>query len=608
MARLTPTVQGETLTWYVDTHEHQLSVGTPAWQSWLQEASLFAFVAESGSFTARKEMKAHGATYWKAYRKRRGRLYHAYLGKSEHLTLERLHAVAVLLARRGEGEETPSAHEFAQETLPESTPHGIPVETRPASNLPVPLTSLIGREQERAAACTLLRRPEVRLLTITGTGGIGKTRLALQVATDLLADFADDVCFVSLAPVSDPDLVVATITQTLGLKDTGGQPLLGLLKASLSDNHLLLLLDNFEQVVVAAPQLSELLIACPHLKILVTSRAVLHLRGEHEFPVPPLALPDLTQLPESETLAQVAAVALFLQRAWATNSDLPFTAHNARAIAEICVQLDGLPLAIELAAARSKLLPPQALLARLGQRLAVLTSGAQDAPARQQTLRHTLAWSYNLLNAQEQQLFRRLSVFVDGCTLQAVEAICETLGDGAGQVVEAVASLIDKSLLHQTEQEGDEPRLRMLETIREYALEVLSASGELETTQQAHAAYYLALAEQAEAELEGPQQLRWLERLEREYDNLRTALRWGLSEGAGEEGGHRRELALRLGGALWQFWNWRWHLSEGRTFLEQAVAASPRAASVLRTKALSVAADLAIVQSDEQRAEVLAEE
>src|SRR6266567_8438985 len=290
--------------------------------------------------------------------------------------------------------------------------------------LPAQLTPLIGREQEVAAACTLLRRPEVRLVTLTGTGGIGKTRLALQVATDLLADFADGVCFVSLAAVSDPDLVVATIAQTLGLKDSGGQAPLELLKTSLSEKCLLFLLDNFEQVAAAAPQLSELLGACPHLKLLVTSRAVLHLRGEQEFAVPPLALPDLTQLPERETLAQVAAVALFLQRAWATKPDLQLTSTNARAIAQICVQLDGLPLAIELAAARSKLLPPQALLARLGQRLAVLTSGAQDAPTRQQTLRHTLAWSYNLLNAQEQQLFRRLSLFVGGCTLQAVEALC----------------------------------------------------------------------------------------------------------------------------------------------------------------------------------------
>jgi len=614
MARLTPTVQGETLTWYVETHEHQLAVGTAAWYSWLQEASLFAFVTESGGFTARKEMKPHGPTYWKAYRKRGGRLYHAYLGKSEQLTLERLNAIAVLLARRAEGKETPSAHEFAQEILPESTPHDITVVTRPASNLPVPLTSLIGREQERARVYDLLQRPEVRLLTLTGTGGIGKTRLALQVATDLLADFADGVSFVLLAPVSEPDLVVPTIAQTLGLKEIPGQAFLSLLKTSLSEKHLLFLLDNFEQVVAAAPQLSELLIACPHLKILVTSRAVLHIRGEHEFAVPPLALPDLTQLPESETLAQVAAVALFLQRAWATKPDLQLTSTNARAIAQICVQLDGLPLAIELAAARSKLLPPQALLARLGQRFAILTSGAQDAPARQQTLHDTIAWSYNLLNAKAQQLFRRLSVFVGGCTLQAVERLCHSLEDGRGGewILDGVASLIDKSLLQQTEREGEEPRLMMLETIREYGLECLTIGREVELTRQAHAAYYLAFAEAADAGFWSPQKMRgeqvtWLERLEREHDNLRAAMQWVLEQ---EAAGHSIELALRLATALEWPWHALGHLSEGRSFLAKALAASEAVVVPphVRARALVAAGMFAMLQGDIDQTQALAQE
>jgi predicted ATPase len=442
-------------------------------------------------------------------------------------------------------------------------------EQAPTQNVPAQLTPLIGREQEVAAVCTLLRRPEVRLLTLTGTGGIGKTRLALQVATDLLVDFADGICFVSLAPVSDADLVVATMAQTLGLKDSGGQPPLELLKASLSEKHLLFLLDNFEQVLAAAPQLSELLVACPHLKLLVTSRAVLHLRGEQEFPVPPLALPDLTQLPESETLAQVAAVALFLQRAWATKPDLQLTAATARAIAEMCVQLDGLPLAIELAAARSKLLPPQALLARLGQRLAVLTSGAQDAPARQQTLRNTIAWSYNLLDAKAQQLFRRLSIFVGGCTLQAVEALCTSLEEGRGAewTLDAVASLLDKSLLQQTAQEGEEPRLLMLETIREYGLECLTVHGEMELTRQAHVAYYLALAQEAATTWYGPQQQAWCDRLEQEQGNMRAVLQWLLE-------GKEAALALQVSNALWWFWLTRSHVSEGRTFLEKALAGS----------------------------------
>src|SRR6266568_827031 len=284
-------------------------------------------------------------------------------------------------------------------------------------NLPAQLTSLIGRAHELQALCTLLRQAEVRLVTLTGTGGVGKTRLSLQVATDLLDDFADGVCFVSLASISNPDLVTATIAQTLGIQEAGEQSVAELLHAYVRDKRLLLLLDNFEQIAEAAPRLVDLLVGCPGLKILVTSRAVLHIRGEHEFPVPPLALPDLTHLPEGEALAQYAAVALFLECAQTARPDLQLTPANTRTIAEICVRLDGLPLAIELAAARIKLLSPQALLARLEHRLQVLTSGARDVPVRQQTLRNTLAWSYDLLDAQEQRLFRRLSVFVGGYTL-----------------------------------------------------------------------------------------------------------------------------------------------------------------------------------------------
>ena len=474
------------------------------------------------------------------------------------------------------------------------------------NNLPTQLTPLVGREQELTAVCTLLRRPEVRLVTLTGTGGVGKTRLSLQVMADLLADFADGVCFISLAPISNPELVIPTISQTLGLKENGDQLLLDPLKASLRDKQLLLLLDNFEQVLTAAPRLSELLMACPNLKLLVTSRAVLHIRGEHEYPVPPLALPDLKRLPETETFSHYAAVALFLQRAQAVKPDFQLTSANARAIAEICAQLDGLPLAIELAAARIKLFPPQLLLARLSHRLQVLTSRTQDVPARQQTLRNALEWSYNLLDAAEQQLFRRLSVFVGGCTLEAVEAICNAFHVGAQLALDGVTSLIDKSLLQSTEQSIDameELRFLMLETIREYGLEVLAASGEEAATRQAHAAYYLTLAEQAEQRLVGPQQTLWLEQLEREHDNLRAALRWML-----EQGGDGKEMALRLGGALWNFWWPRGYWSEGRDFLERALLASERVAVPVRAKASGVAAGLAFIQSDYERAEVLAKE
>ena len=473
-------------------------------------------------------------------------------------------------------------------------------------NLPAQPTSLIGREQEVAAACTLLRRPEVRLMTLTGTGGVGKTRLGLEVATELLNDFPDGVYFVPLAAISDPALVVPSITWTLGVKETEGQGQaqpLHLLKTYLQDKHLLLLLDNFEQVVSAAPQLSDLLAACSYLKILVTSRVVLHIRGEHEFPVLPLALPDLSQLPESETLTQYAAIALFLERAQAVKPDFQMNSTNARAIAEICVQLDGLPLAIELAGARVKLLPPQALLARLGHRLQLLTGGARDVPARQQTLRNTLAWSYDLLDAQEQLLFRRLSVFVGGCTLAAVEAVYSTLGGRSTEVMEGVASLIDKSLLQQTEQEGEEPRLLMLETVREYGLEVLTSNGEMESTRLAHATYYLSLAEEAEPALIGPQQVMWLERLEREHGNLRAALQWSLAQA-----GDAKAIALRLGGALWQFWWGRGHWSEGRNFLEQALTASGGIEASVQAKAFIAAANWAFVQGDYDRAQVLSEQ
>jgi predicted ATPase/DNA-binding CsgD family transcriptional regulator len=472
-------------------------------------------------------------------------------------------------------------------------------------NLPAQLTPLIGREQEIQAVCSLVRRPAVRLVTLTGPGGVGKTRLSLQVATELIDEFADGICFVPLAPLRDPDLVASTLAQALGLKETGDQALLDLLQASLQDKRLLLLLDNFEQVVAAAPRLSDLLANCPHLKILVTSRAVLHLRGEHEFPVPPLALPDFTHLPESEALSQYAAVALFLERARAVKPDFELTPANTRAIAEICIRLDGLPLAIELAAARSKLLPPQALLARLRHRLHVLTSVARDVPLRQQTLRHTLAWSYDLLDAQEQQLFRRLSVFVGGYTLEAVEGLYTALGEMPANVLDGMASLIDKSLLQQIEQDGEEPRLVMLETIREYGLEALSASGEMESIRQAHAEYYLRLAERAELELGGPQQAAWLEQLEREHDNLRVALQWSLEPAEDEKSGQRSETALRLGGALYMFWWTHGHWSEGRTFLERALAASEGAPAPIQAKALYAAASLSFIQSHYERAEAL---
>ncbi len=464
----------------------------------------------------------------------------------------------------------------------------------PFQNLPFLLTPLIGREHQEQAISSLLLRPEVRLLTLTGTGGIGKTRLAQKVAKDLIKEFPHGVCLVQLAPLSDPDLVVPTIAQTLGLRDVEEHSLFESLKAFLRDKHLLLLLDNFEQVLQASPALVKLLLACPSIKILVTSRAVLHVEGEYEFSVPPLSLPDPLHLPAHEELLRYGAVALFVQRAQAVKPNFALSEDNATAIAQICIRLDGLPLALELAAARSKLLSPQALLGRLTHRLAVLTSGRQDAPTRQQTLRNTISWSYDLLNAEEQGCFRRLAIFVGGCSLEAAEAVCSATADISLPPMDLVASLLDKSLIQQSDRSGDEPRLLMLETIREYALERLADSGELEATGESHALYYLALAEQGEPELFGHQQRLWMGRLMWDTENFRTALQWSQAH-------HRKEQLLRLAGNLGHFWYMCGRFSEAMLWIETALReVAPDVAVSARIKALYIVALIAshLGQSD----------
>ncbi len=476
-------------------------------------------------------------------------------------------------------------------------------EPRP-SNLPVQPTAFIGRNKEVAAVKEILLQENVLLVTITGPGGVGKTRLGLRVAEELFDQFPDGVYFVPLAAVTDPSLVASLIAQTLGVRETGGQAPVETLKEYLQNSlhkPMLLVLDNLEHLVSVAPMVAELLTTGPSLKVLVTSRAPLHIYGEHEFPLPPLTLPEASSLPPLEVLPQYSAVALFIQRAAAVKPDFALTKDNALAVTEICARLDGLPLAIELAAARVKLLPPAALRARLASRLHLLTGGPWDQPARQQTFRGAIDWSYDFLNAAEQKLFRRLSVFVGGCTLEAIEAVCNTRNDLGLDPLEGIASMVDKSLLRQVDQGEDESRFVMLETIREYALDKLAASGEEASTRRAHAAYCLVLAEEGSADSADALGTEWLDRFQIEHDNFRAALEWLIqSEDA--------DWGLRLGLALFRFWEMREYLSEGRDLLGKLLklkgAAAPTKA---RSRALFSAGVLTGEQGDYAAADALIE-
>jgi predicted ATPase len=424
---------------------------------------------------------------------------------------------------------------------------------------------LLGRGREVDETRALLQG-NVRLVTLTGPGGAGKTRLSVEVAAELLDDFADGVFLVELARISDPALVPSSIAQALGIREAGARPVLEHLKAHLRSRSLLLVLDNFEQVLPAAPVVADLLATCAGLKILVTSREPLRLRGEREYAVPPLALPDPHNLPPAELLRSYAAVALFVERATAIRADFAMTDENASAIVEICARLDGLPLAIELAAARVRLLTPQTIVERLNQRLPLLTGGQKDAPARQRTLRNTIAWSHDLLDEHERRLFRHLSAFVGGWTVEAAEAVCD-LGDPGCRYIallDGLESLSAKSLIQVAESSEGAPRFSMLETIREYALERLDESDDGAHVRRRHAQFFLAVAERAEPELRRAAQGVWLNRLEADHDNFRLVLRWVVER-------NEAELALRLGGALSHFWEMRGHQTEGRARLAEVL-------------------------------------
>jgi predicted ATPase/class 3 adenylate cyclase/DNA-binding CsgD family transcriptional regulator len=482
--------------------------------------------------------------------------------------------------------------------LPAAFPPLRTLDVRP-NNLPAQLTPLIGREREIAAATALARQPGVRLVSFTGPGGTGKTRLALQVAAELSTEFADGVFFMNLAPIADPTLVGNTIATTLGLRETGAASLVTMLKDYLRGRQVLLVLDNFEQVLAAAPFVTELLQAAPGLTVLVTSRAAVHVSGEHEFAVPPLALPERQPPPTLPTLSQYEAVRLFIARAQAVKADFQVTNANAPAVAEICYRLDGLPLAIELAAARIRILSPQALLPHLERRLALLTGGARDLPARQQTLRNTIDWSYELLDPTEQTLFRRLAVFVGGATLDAIEAVCNPSADGDIAVLDEVASFVDKSLLQQQDGLADEPRFSMLETIHEYARERLADSGEAAMIQQLHAQFFLSVAEEAKQKLEDYDYLIWLNHLEQEHDNFRAALRWASDS-------DMREVGLRMVGALDEVWVPRGYWTEGRAWAASFLAKSDEPELLLpRARALCTAGRLAWHQTDYPAAQEL---
>jgi predicted ATPase len=467
-------------------------------------------------------------------------------------------------------------------------------------NIPPQPTQLIGRREEVSLTRQLMLQDGVRLVTLVGPPGVGKTRLALAVATELAQAFIDGIWFVDLSPWADLAAVPSAIARVLGVSDTGDRPVVERLIDHLQDRHLALVLDNFEHLVPAAADLTALLASCPGLQVLVTSREPLRLRWEQILRVSPLSLPGGPQLAQPDELQQVSSVALFVQRARAIKPDFGLNQTNSRAVAEICVRLDGLPLAIELAAGWCAVLTPPELLQRIDRRLPLLRWGAQDVPPRHQTLRAAISWSFDSLDAPLQALLRRIAVFVGGWTLEAAEAVGR-MGDDGLDLLEVVRALVQKSLVQPATEADGGPRFQLLETIREYALENLATSGDLRLTQEQHGFYFVALAEEAEPEVTGPEQRTWSRRLEQEHDNLRAALKWAAEHG-------ESEVELRLASALAPFWWGRGYLVEGRRWLEGALARGTDAHPSLRVRALGRCGWLAHGQGDFVRAQELHEE
>lgn len=495
------------------------------------------------------------------------------------------------------------------------TEHHAEPQVEGSSVLPIASTPLIGREAEVTAVVELLMRDDVKLLTVTGPGGVGKTRIALQAADDLQGHFANGVYFVNLAPLTNPKLVATEIAGVLGVKAMPDKTSMESLISYLQGKQLLLLLDNFEQIAEAASRIAKLIQSAPGVKVLVTSRIALGLRGTQEFPVPPMSLPDRHHLPALERLTGYEGIRLFAERAAALKPGFEINKSNAPAIVEICHRLDGLPLAIELAAARIKVLSPQSMLDRLQSRLQLVASKDRDVPRRQQTLRNTIDWSYNLLDKAERTLFQRMATFTGGRTLRAIQSVCSGVteykaGGGASapvsDLLDSVESLVSSSLLQQREGHDSEPRFWMLETIHEYAREKLWESGEEEELRRRHARYFLEVVEQAAPHLKQKDQARWLEQLEDENDNIRAAFQWAREYGeAGDS--EAAEIGLRLAIGLERFWQVRVHLREG---LEQTVRmlAIGQPGGATRARALTVAGTLADICGDHNTARAMHEE